>query len=332
MAIDASTRRVSSKYPHSVEISVVIPTKDRPEALNRLLSALVPQASFLKEIVVVDASSKSRIELEIPGIRVRRVEATEPNLPLQRWQGVCETTSEVIAFFDDDVIPSSRYLETIHEIFERDSGLEIGGMSGIIVSSPEAQPSLLTRLRRLMAGPGLRATLGALNHHVLNSPLLPAKAAIEDRVTLSGPSMAFRVDALRRAGPQDWLIDLYRRGLGRAEDIALSGCVRRQGYRLVVVRDISVVHIRENPGTSAAKTSVARGLADTWTRYLVFRFLKPRWNARDDMAFFRYCLVSVVLGGLLRLDIGYAAGGVRGLRRIALQELPFKAVGPDEQP
>ncbi|MEV1331001.1 glycosyltransferase [Micromonospora costi] len=88
-------------------VSVVVPTRDRPELLRRAVGAAVAQAhpGPVEVVVVYDRSEPDRslVELSRPGRRVRviRNERT-PGLAGARNSGALAAEGELIAFCDDD--------------------------------------------------------------------------------------------------------------------------------------------------------------------------------------------------------------------------------------
>ncbi len=106
----------------SCSISVVIPTRRRPELLKRCLTALsaqtLPKRSY--EIVVVDDAAEPEIEqltarmAEQSGVSMRYVAVTAGSGPAAaRNLGWRAAAGEIIAFTDDDCIPTRTWLQQI---------------------------------------------------------------------------------------------------------------------------------------------------------------------------------------------------------------------------
>lgn len=101
-------------------LDVVIPTCDRPEALQRCLAALEAQSEFLGTVIIVDDGS----------IPVKFSNSTEKSLNvvllkgsrngpcLARNQALVEVTAEQVAFLDDDSIPCPTWAMSCLQIFE----------------------------------------------------------------------------------------------------------------------------------------------------------------------------------------------------------------------
>ena len=91
--------------------SVVICTRDRPEDLDRCLSALSRLDYPTFEILVVDnAPSDERAREVAHRHRVRRVVESAPGLSRARNRGAAESTGDLVAYLDDDAIAEPGWL------------------------------------------------------------------------------------------------------------------------------------------------------------------------------------------------------------------------------
>lgn len=98
---------VASTQKASPTVSVVIPTRDRPELLRSALRAIIEQdyPGTIELVVVHDQSDPDTTltGLSVPGRSVRVITNTRsPGLAGARNSGVLAATGELIAFCDDD--------------------------------------------------------------------------------------------------------------------------------------------------------------------------------------------------------------------------------------
>ncbi|MEW6512095.1 MAG: glycosyltransferase family A protein [Bacteroidota bacterium] len=142
---------MSARSHRQPEISVVIPTRNRPLDLARLLDTLVTQSRLPDEVIVVDASDAPAPNAAALR-RLRPISArilrTSPGLCAQRNLGIRTAHGEFILLADDDIEFPPAYIETLAEYLSAHPGegavsgtLEESGTDGTIV--PDTAP--LTR-------------------------------------------------------------------------------------------------------------------------------------------------------------------------------------------
>lgn len=118
---------------NSPTVSVVIPTRNRPQAIERCLDALaeqtLPPGSF--EVVVVDDGSEPALSLDPARwsskfeLKLIRQKNTGPAGARQR--GVAEARGEFLAFTDDDCLPTPTWLEKLVAALRENPEAMVGG-------------------------------------------------------------------------------------------------------------------------------------------------------------------------------------------------------------
>jgi GT2 family glycosyltransferase len=114
-------------------VSVVVPTHGRPESLSRCLEALaaqtLPRDAF--EVIVSDDGSPTPVHeivepfAERMSVRVLRRPRAGP--AAARNEGARHARGRLLAFTDDDCVPSPHWLELLVERMRRHPGHMIGG-------------------------------------------------------------------------------------------------------------------------------------------------------------------------------------------------------------
>ncbi len=123
--------------------SVIVPTRDRPDSLQRCLGALIrqeyPRERF--EVVVVDDRSTTPVRPIVEAVedrlRVRLVQGTGAGPARARNLGAREADGEMLAFTDDDCRPRPGWLGKLAEALLLDPGAGAGGRA---VNVLEANP------------------------------------------------------------------------------------------------------------------------------------------------------------------------------------------------
>ena len=128
--------------------SIVIPSFELPEELDRTLAGIAAQTRFPSEVIVVDSSTKDGCRNVVESWRdrlpVRCEHSTACSAALQRNQGaqlVDPTASPLVCFMDDDI---GLYPETsaqVGAVFDADARVEIGGIAVRIDEIHRPEPS-----------------------------------------------------------------------------------------------------------------------------------------------------------------------------------------------
>lgn len=94
-------------------LTVVICTKDRPDLLKRCLDAVVAVRPKWAEVLVVDNASRMAATCDIVAAcgNARYVFEARPGLDIARNRALAETSSDWIAYIDDDVIVDRGYFD-----------------------------------------------------------------------------------------------------------------------------------------------------------------------------------------------------------------------------
>ena len=89
-------------------ISIIVPTYNRYESLNRLLKSIEKQKLKPNEVIIIDASeNKKRVEYDNLNIKLI---SSNPSVCVQRNIGIEAATSDLLMFCDDDIELPNDYL------------------------------------------------------------------------------------------------------------------------------------------------------------------------------------------------------------------------------
>lgn len=122
-----------------LSVSLVICTRDRPRELARCLASLAGQALRPDEIVVVDnASLSEETERVCRRAGVAYVREPRPGLDFARNAGARASTSDIVAYTDDDVVLHPGWLERLVAAFDVP---EIWAVTGLVLPAELATPA-----------------------------------------------------------------------------------------------------------------------------------------------------------------------------------------------
>lgn len=282
-------------------ITVVVPTYNRLASLARLLDALDVQTSVPGgfEVIVVDDGSAEDVSTVTTGHpSVRLLSQANAGPAAARNRGWRAATSALVAFTDDDTVPSSNWLRELVQAFEGQPDLAaVGGRIVPVV------PGFLADFVQLE---------GLVNHgvdmHGRPTYLVTANAAFrrEVLVALDGFDEGFR-----GASGED--TDLTRRLLAA-------------GHRLAIVDDATVAHDNRTTVRALLSTYRRHGLSRRQVlgggprAHRVPEVLHPKqWTSRFDRYRAAGCSRArsvAYLGlrtiGVLAYGSGLVASRVRG--------------------
>jgi GT2 family glycosyltransferase len=117
------------KRPVSIETSVVICTRDRPDALARCLASFSQQTLFPTQIIVVDnASTDGRTRAVAYAAAAEYIREDRPGLDVARNAGARAARGEIVAYTDDDVHLHPRWLERLVRAFDKPEVMAVTGL------------------------------------------------------------------------------------------------------------------------------------------------------------------------------------------------------------
>lgn len=117
-------------------ISVIVPTHDRPESLGRTVRSVLDQSRLPDELIIVNDGDE-----EIPadiaeavskaGVRFIYRRRERPSLPASRNAGIDASSSDILAFLDDDVELGRDFLAEISDMYNADTDGRVDGIGAV---------------------------------------------------------------------------------------------------------------------------------------------------------------------------------------------------------
>jgi GT2 family glycosyltransferase len=239
--------------PAAGDVSVVVCTRDRPQALARCLASLRSARSRPREIVVVDNASRTDetrrlVVAAMPDVRY--VHEGRPGLAIARNTGVRETSGAIVAFTDDDVVIDPHWLSRLVPPF---AAADVMAVTGLVL------PGELENEAQRMAEARLWSFNREFRPRVFDARYFARLRARGVPVWHigAGANMALRRDAFTRVGLFD-----ERLGAGAAgcsEDSELWYRLLAEGWRCVYEPAAVVFHFH--------RVELA-GLGQQWHAYM----------------------------------------------------------------
>jgi glycosyltransferase involved in cell wall biosynthesis len=148
-------------------ISIVVPTRNRPELLRTCLEAALAAMRPCDELIVVDSASGDRkTEKVVRDAGAQYVRCEKPGASRARNCGLAVASREIVAFTDDDCRPVPGWLEAIETAFDDPDvcflfGRVVGSGSGVATSVHDDPARRKLRRDRLRSIGGFEELLGA---------------------------------------------------------------------------------------------------------------------------------------------------------------------------
>jgi len=232
-------------------VSVVMCTYRRAASLKEFLDSLLLQEPRARRLIIVDASPDDETERMVAGrgegdrfadvLLYFRVTGPLKGLTRQRNFGIRWVDTDLVAFFDDDVVLRPGCLSAMDRA-HREGGGGIVGVGGCTEGSYEL-PDRLWRTRRLL---GVVADLrpGSYQRSGMSVPwwFLPPTDHVVDVDWLPGCAMMWSTHVLREIGFGESF-----EGYAQGEDLDFSLRARRKG-RLVMAGAARFLHRFEESG------------------------------------------------------------------------------------
>ncbi len=288
-------------------VSVVVVSRDRPEALARcLLGLLQVQYTPFEIVVVADAAGLTAVARWAEQIKV--VPFDRPNISEARNLGISHAAGDIVAFIDDDAVPEPSWLTHLVAPFEQANVAAAGGFvrgrNGI---------SFQWRARSVDE----TGATAPLEVHPEQSTVLIPKGRRATKT--EGTNMAVRRDVLCALEGFDPAFAFF------LDETDLNLRLARAGYATAIVPMAEVHHgFAASPRRRADRTP--RDLFDIGASWAVFqRKYMDQADWADHWRTIRHaqkvrCVSHMVAGRLVpgdvgrlmrRLDAGYTEGSLR---------------------
>jgi GT2 family glycosyltransferase len=266
--------------------TIAICTYRRARSLNLFLDSLVAHDYKPSHLIIVDASPDEETEQLVQHhpiidylanqLLYFRVSGPLRGLPQQRNFALRWVTTDLVAFFDDDIILLPNCLQRMQKA-HRLLGDKVVGVGALIQNRLKA-PSLIWRQRLLFhAVPDIQPGRYHRSGMAVPWAFLNSTEELVEGDWLPGCAMMWKTKAARQTGFNEGFS-----GYALGEDIDFSLRCRAHG-KLVLANTAHVVHLEDPTGRPGHRRL---GYMTIYNRHQIHQYLPNR--SRRDIAWFSY--------------------------------------------
>jgi GT2 family glycosyltransferase len=217
----------------NINISVIIPTKNRQDELNKCLVSLFNQSILPDEVLVIYGGEKPVLNFPPKNLlKIKLIKNQKGVMTHGKNLGLKKAKGEIIFIFDDDVVLDKDYLKETVKVFQDDSKKEVGIVAGSIINAPQKPLRFVERIF-LLWGRCYRVLPSGAN--VINTK---GVRSIKEVDWASGCAMAIRYE-VARTFRVDEKYDFFGYGLG--EDLDYSYRVGKK-YKIIFNPRSRLIH------------------------------------------------------------------------------------------
>lgn len=185
------------------KLAIIVPTKDNPGDLEKLLLSFRSQTARPDQLLIVDGSDNDIryvvdkfSDLDIDYLRVR-----PPGLTKQRNEGINNVRPEItlVGFLDDDIVLEDEAIKKMLEFWET-AGADVAGASFNIVNNLKSSANLYNRFFGINNG-----KQGAITGSGFNTVLNPVLHDTEVE-WLCGGATVWRKETVDRNKYDEWFV------------------------------------------------------------------------------------------------------------------------------
>ncbi|MFA1772577.1 glycosyltransferase family 2 protein [Rufibacter glacialis] len=221
--------------PESVEVSVVICTRNRSSQLQRCLEMLQALECTPTEIIVIDNAPEDTstfdVARQVDGVTY--VKEPRPGLDIARNTGIHQARCPVVAFVDDDVVVHPQWVFHIWETFQDP---EIAAMTGLVIAKELMTEAQVIFEKHWSFNRGYQSKRFDTRFFQDNIAFGPPVWEIG-----AGANMAFRKEIFEKTGYFDEILDVGAAGCNGDSEmwhrILAHGLVIRYNPRAIVFHE-----------------------------------------------------------------------------------------------
>lgn len=287
-------------------LSVVIPTFNRAETLVKTLTSLSNQTDKGFDVLVIDGGSTDKTHDLIKQFRkklaIRYIVDTTRNLAVIRDRAWRETTGDIIASIDDDVVVNPHWISSIKKILRENKVVGVTGPTVIPQKQIENRDVFLFHVSKnpiiktvgwlyfFLFMEGKKEEIGRVYSSGAWSPGSNFRLALQLKKSivvdhLEACNFAIKRKVLEEVGG----FDKEYKDVSEFCEMDLSFRIRKKRYILLFDPNVSVEHLVSRSGVFIRRYSSFSRLRNFW------RFYTKTYYPKTITGYFQFMLYSLFL-------------------------------------
>lgn len=287
------------------KISVIIPTYNRSDALEKCIYSIAEQKILPSEVVVIDdgsldADNIERLQKALEGSKTSFVyykkDHTKERKGLSESKNKALTIAHnnVVCFLDDDVVLEKDFFASLQKAWGREYDDTIYGIGGIIVNSRKRTG--LEKTFHLLFGLGGSCTwdINDVGFQVWDDGIEKP----EEGYYMHGGVSSYKKSIVQQLGG----FEVFKGGRTGLEDVELSARAKQKGYKVIIDPSIRCAHF---PSAQTREGAYVSGKKETANRKTIY----ARYGKKGIMG--RIHFVVAMMGWITRqFLVGHIVKGV----------------------
>jgi GT2 family glycosyltransferase len=237
------------------EISVIIPTYDRPDQFRRCLDALAEQNHLPAEVIIVDDGRNHPINPSMVrdrlsnDVRVKILSSDGPaGIATARNTGAEAATAPIVLFLDDDVTLGESYIRQLKKLYETHDGSRLAGIGGYDdnLREPSSFERLYERIFYLCAGGWRINDVGIRSWDKVSK--------VTEAEWLPGYNGSYKRSVILEHSFIHW-----EGGRETLEDVAAGWWLKQEGYHCLIAPQLRLNHKETGIPSSNYQFGLQRG-------------------------------------------------------------------------
>lgn len=294
-----------------IKVSIIIPTLNREEILKKTLNSITNQDTQPAEIIIIDGSVNfnkiNQSDFQNLESNIIHQKAIELGAAKQRNQGIALAITNIIGFFDDDIILEKDCIKNLWEGIQKHPNC--GGANAVITNQSYHPLGKFSKIFYSLMGADTSRSLAGkcIGPAICFLPSLESKEEYLNVDWLNLGCTLYRKEALPIP-----VFDKHFTGYSLMEDLALSLRVRKN-WGLLTISKAKIYH--DSQPSEGKNNAFINSEMDLVNRFYIMKYILEQHTLKDCCKLFFQQLFSAVASKKI-ISTSYFKGKISAIKKI----------------